>query len=74
MSENFVHCRRGLAGVSLHDCRVTRIGRRGGIPLRRICPAIGGRAFATSDLSGHRRSGVRHVGFVRPSAAERPPR
>ena len=30
MSENFVHCRRGLAGVSLHDCHVTRIDRRGG--------------------------------------------
>ena len=29
MSENFVHCRRGLAGVSLHDCHVTRIDRRG---------------------------------------------
>ncbi len=30
MSENFVHCQRGLAGVSLHDCHVTRIDRRGG--------------------------------------------
>lgn len=30
MSENFAHCLRGLAGVSLHDCHVTRIGRRGG--------------------------------------------
>ena len=30
MSENFAHCRRGLTGVSLHDCRVTRIDRRGG--------------------------------------------
>ena len=29
MSENFVHCRRGLNGVSLHDCHVTRIDRRG---------------------------------------------
>ena len=29
MSENFAHCRRGLASVSLHDCRVTRIDRRG---------------------------------------------
>ena len=29
MSENFAHCLRGLAGVSLHDCRVTRIDRRG---------------------------------------------
>ena len=74
MSENFAHCLRGLAGVSLHDCHVTRIGRRGGIPLRRICPTIGDRAFATSDLSGHRRSGVHHVGFVRPSAVGRSPR
>ena len=69
MSENFVHCRRGLAGVSLHDCRVTRIDRRGGIPLRRICPAIGGRAFAASDLSGRRQQSVRFAGRVRPSAA-----
>ena len=69
MSENFVHCQRGLADVSLHDCHVTRIGRRGGIPLRRICPAIGGRAFAASDLSGHRRQNVRFAGRVRPSAA-----
>ena len=30
MSENFVHCLRGLNGVSLHDCHVTRIDRRGG--------------------------------------------
>ena len=29
MSENFAHCRRGLSGVSLHDCCVTRIDRRG---------------------------------------------
>ena len=29
MSENFAHCLRGLAGVSLHDCHVTRIDRRG---------------------------------------------
>ena len=29
MSENFVHRRRGLNGVSLHDCCVTRIDRRG---------------------------------------------
>ena len=69
MSENFVHCQRGLAGVSLHDCHVTRIDRRGGIPLRRICPATGGRAFATSDASGHRRQSVRFAGRVRPSAA-----
>ena len=29
MSEHPVHCQRGLAGVSLHDCRVTHIDRHG---------------------------------------------
>ena len=44
------------------------------MPLRRFCPAIGGRTPASSDMFGHRQPSVRHVGRVRPSATERSPR